>query len=168
MAANNNTEAATAVRDNFSSFLTGPTISVTPLTARLSSQAREEAKEAKCDFVLFTSLKQERKKSGGGLLGKIAGEAAQQGAYSIGSTATSTAGRIAAHTVAGAANAAATSLATSTKVHDEMELKYRLESFAGQVLLDSSGKRKAKSDGEDLLTPLIEAASEKIANIVTK
>ena len=33
-----------AVRESFTSFLTGPTLQAKPLTARLQSQAREEAK----------------------------------------------------------------------------------------------------------------------------
>lgn len=168
MAANNNAEAATAVREAFASFLSGPTLSVTPLTARLASQAKEEAKRAKCRFILITSLKQERKKSGGWFLGKIASQAAQEGAYSIGASAGSTVGRVTAHAVAGAAGAAAANMATSTKVRDELELRYRVESSTGQVVLESSGKRKARSDGEDLLTPLVEAASERIAGVVLK
>src|SRR5206468_3003036 len=43
-AAGNAVNAMNAVRETFTSFLTGPTISVTPLSSRLSSQAREEAK----------------------------------------------------------------------------------------------------------------------------
>jgi len=36
------------------------------------------------------------------------------------------------------------------------------------VLKEAKSKQKAKSDGEDLLTPLIEHAAEEIAGIVTK
>ena len=44
MASGSSTDAANAVRESFTSFLTGPSLAVTPLTARLASQAREEAK----------------------------------------------------------------------------------------------------------------------------
>ena len=57
MAAGNTESAVTAVRETFTSFLTGPSLSVTPLSARLQSQAREEAKQASCPYVLITSIK---------------------------------------------------------------------------------------------------------------
>jgi hypothetical protein len=46
MAAGKSDEAVQAVRDVFVSFLTGPTLKVTPLTSRLASQAKEEASKA--------------------------------------------------------------------------------------------------------------------------
>ena len=168
MATNNNAEAMEAVRDLFASFLTGPSLGTMPLNARLPSQARQEAKQSGCTFVLFTTLKHTRKDAGGGLLGKVMTGAAQQGALTVGAAANSNVGRIAASTVAGAAAAAASSLATSTKAYDQLELSYRLEGSAGQVLLQKNAKRKAKADGEDLLTPLVERAADEIATATTK
>src|SRR5690348_12686965 len=40
--------AINAVRQSFTSFLTGPSLGVVQLKARLQSQAREEAKQANC------------------------------------------------------------------------------------------------------------------------
>jgi hypothetical protein len=51
---------------------------------------------------------------------------------------------------------------------DEITLKYRLEKADGTVLLEKEDKRKAKSDGEDLLTPMVQQASEAIATTVSK
>jgi hypothetical protein len=168
MSANNGAEAATAVRGSFTSVLTGPTLTVAALNSRLTTQAREEAKQSRCEYVLFVTLKQERKKKGGGLLGKIASEAAQQGAWSVAAGTTSTVGRVAASAVASAAAEASANMAASTKVRDELELTYRLESNTGQVIAQKSAKRKARADGEDLLTPLVEHASEQIATAVAK
>ena len=168
MVTNNNTEAMNAVRDLFATFLTGPSISATALNSRLPSQARQEAKQNGCAFVLFTTLKHTRKEAGGGLLGKMVTGAAQQGAMSVGAATNSNVGRVAANTIAGAAAAAASSLATSTKAYDQLELSYRLEGAAGQVILEKSAKRKAKADGEDLLTPLVERAADEIATTTTK
>jgi hypothetical protein len=56
----------------------------------------------------------------------------------------------------------------SSRQKDELALSYRLENAGGQVLVEDSGKRKAKSDGEDLLTPLAQKAAEAIAEAVAK
>ena len=164
MATNNAAEAMKAVRETFTSFLTGPTLTLTPLNARLAGQARLEAKQAGCGYVLFVTLKHERKSSDNRLLGRVVGSAAQQGAYAVGGSAGSVAARVAANAVASAAAAAAADLATSTKTRDELELSYRLENIGGQTVAEKSAKRKANSDGEDLLTPLVEQASEQIAS----
>ncbi len=153
----------TAVRETFTSFLTGPSLSVTPLQARLVSQAREEAKLAGCAFLLFPTIKHERKTGGGGFLGKVVAGGVQQGAWSASGAAGGTVGRAVASAAAGAAAGAASAYAANSRVKDELTLKYRLESAAGKVLIEKADKRKAKSDGEDLLTPLVRPAAEAVA-----
>jgi hypothetical protein len=59
----------------------------------------------------------------------------------------------------------------SSNVHakDEMMLEYRLEAADRSApMLTKSEKSKAKSDGEDLLTPMVEHAANAIANAVTQ
>ena len=162
----NATEASAAVSGLFKSYLTGPSLSVVPLTARLASQAREEARNANCKFVLFVTAKQERHRSNG-MLGQIAGKAAQEAAWGASFEASTAAKRVASMSAVGAARAA-TDIAATTKTQDELELSYRLESETGAVLKEGKAKQKAKSDGEDLLTPLVEHAAEEIAGIVAK
>src|SRR5690349_16233104 len=55
MASGSSGDGGTAVRESFASYLSGPTLAVTPLQAKLSSQAREEAKQASCKYVVYTS-----------------------------------------------------------------------------------------------------------------
>ena len=168
-AAPNGVDPLAAVREAFSSFLPGPTLAVQPLSARLQSQVRQEAKLAGCRFLLLTTVKHERKTGGGGLLGKMVGGAVQQGAWAVsGSVAGSVAGQVAAGAVAGAASSAINDYAASSRQTDELTLSYRLESGEGQKLLEKSEKRKAKADGEDLLTPLAQKASEAIAEAAAK
>ena len=162
-----NTETAiTAVRETFTSFLSGPTLGVRQLTARLASQAREEAKQANCPFVLLTTIKHQRKDDNR-LLRRATGGAVEAGAWSVLRSTRSTEAQIAAGAAASAA-AAAREISDSFKSKDELEVTYRLESPAGVVLLEKTEKRAAKSDGEDLLTPLVEKASEAIAAVVAK
>jgi hypothetical protein len=167
-AAPNGVDPMAAVRDVFTSFLTGPTLAVQPLNARLQSQVREEAKLAGCRFLLLPSVKHERKSGGGGLFGKVASGAVQQGAWAVSGSAGSTVGRVVAGAAAGAASSAVYDYASSSRNKDELTLAYRLESAAGAVLVENSQKRKAKSDGEDLLTPLVQRAAEAIAGAATK
>ena len=159
--------AASAVREAFASFLAGPTIGVTPLNAKLESQAREEAHQASCRYLLLTSMKHQQKR-GSGLMRRMAGSAAQQGAWAVGASAGSVAGRVAAGAAYGAAGTAAYDYATSVRTKDEMTLAFRLEDAGGAVLAERSDKRKAESDGEDLLGPLAQQQSEAIATAVGK
>lgn len=162
VASGNSTDASNAVRDGFTAYLTGPSLAVTPLTARLASQAREEAKQAGCPYVLFTALKHERKQ-GNNMLGRVAGSVVEGAAWELRGSAGSAAGRVAASAAASAASAAARSFAGNVKSKDEVTLDYRLESGDGTIVVKSSGKAKAESDGQDLLTPLIERAAEAVA-----
>lgn len=168
MASGSTTDGATAVRETLGSYLTGPTLAVAPLTARLASQVREEAKQASCKHIVFTSMKLERNKSGGGLFGKIVGEAVQSSAYELRGRAGSTAARIATTAAASAAAEAARNFATNVKTRDELTFEYRMETLDGAIVVKNSAKSKASSDGQDLLTPMVERAAEAIAGAVTR
>ena len=161
-------QAISAVRETFTSYLTGPSLEVAALTARLPSQAVEEAKAANCPYVLLTTVKQVHKSSGGGssLLSRMAGGAAQQGAYAAGGAVGSTGGQIAVNAAGGAAGAAANNYGSSTQAKDELTLTSHLQSADGKVLVDMTDKRKAESNGEDMLTPLVEKAATAIAAAV--
>ncbi len=166
-AAPNGVDPVAAVGAAFSTFLNGPTLAVQPLSARLQSHARQEAKLGGCGFLLLTTVKHVRKTGGGGILGKMAGGAVQQGAWAVsGTVGGSMAGRVAAGAVAGAASSTINDYAMSSRQKDELTLTYRLEDAGGKVLVEDTEKRKAKADGEDLLTPIAQEASEAIAGAV--
>jgi hypothetical protein len=167
MAAGKSDEAVQAVRDVFVSFLNGPTLKVTPLNSRLASQAKEEARQGHCRYVLFVTLTH-KKKTGSGLFARAAGEAASTAVWHIpgGGSAGSAAARSAATSVA---STALRGVSSNVSAKDEMMLEYRLETADRTApLLAKSEKAKAKSDGEDLLTPLAERAATAIANTVTR
>jgi hypothetical protein len=167
-AATNGADLMSAVRDAFTSFLNGPTLGVKPLSARLQSQVRQEAKLAGCAYLLLITAKHERK-TGSGVLAEMASGAAQHGAWAVGGAAgTSVVSRAVAGAVVGAASSSISDYAMSSKQKDELTLSWRLESATGQVLVEKSEKRKAKADGEDLLTPLAQVAAESIAAAAVK
>ncbi len=161
-------QAMQAVRETFSSFLTGPTLEVAALQSRLPSQAKAEAKAANCPFVLLTTLKQVHKSGGGpNLLGRAAAGAVQGGAQSVGGFANSAGANAAANATSGAAGAAASSYGSGTQSKDQMTLSTHLENADGKVLVDMTDKKTAQSNGEDMLTPLVEKAATAVANAVS-
>ena len=166
MASGSSADGSNAVRESFASYLNGPTLAVAPLNAKLASQAREEAKQASCRYVVYSSMKLERGKSGG-FLGKMIGGAVESSAWELRGAATSTAGRVVANAAATAAVEAARGLATNVKTKDELTLDWRLENGDGGVVAKNNAKAKASSDGQDLLTPMVERAAETIAAAVT-
>ncbi|MBI2219938.1 MAG: hypothetical protein HYU53_01870 [Acidobacteria bacterium] len=156
--------AAAGLRDMFASYLTGPTLKSVALEARLASQAMEEARVKNCERVLLASLTQKRK--GPSRLGKVVGEAAEgalwhvPGGYSAGSAAARSAA------VAGAR--AISTVSSTTRARDEFRLEYRLDTADGRpILRPKTEQMKARTDGEDLLTPLVEKASEAVAAAMT-
>jgi hypothetical protein len=160
-------DAAEAVRATFATYLTGPSLAVTPLTAKLAAQVREEGRAADCRFLLLTTVKHVRKGSGGGLLERMAGAAAQQAAWSAGSSVSSAAGRVVVGAAAGAAGVAAYSYATAVQVKDELTVRARLETETGVVLVELKEMKKAMANGEDLVTPLVAKEAEAIAAAVS-
>jgi hypothetical protein len=158
----NATTVATAVRELFISYLTGPTIAAIPLEARLPSQAVLEARQKGCGHVVIPSVVRKRKDGNkfGSILGQAAGTAAWHMPYggSAGAAAARAGAVTAAHT--------ASMLAADTRAKDEIQLAYRLGTPDTVVQANSkAAKAKAKADGEDLLTPLVEKAAEEIASV---
>jgi hypothetical protein len=155
----NAAEAANGVRELFASYLSGPSAKVVALEAKLPSQAREEAGEKGCEPLLFITVTR-KTSSGHGIL-KALGHGAAASSWRLpgGSTAASTTASMG----AAVGLQAASSMAASTKNKDEMRLEYRLELANGQVQFGPRTETQtAKTDGEDLLTPVVARAAEAI------
>jgi hypothetical protein len=155
-----------SLRDLFASYLNGPSLRAMTLDARLPSQAIEEARQKECAYVLLTTIT--RKRDGGSGWGKALGQAAGSAVYygiPYGGSGAAAAARGAA--VAGAH--AISSMASTTRVKDEVTLEYRIGA-ADTVTRTApkTEKAKAKSDGEDLLTPLVAKTAEAVAAIVSR
>jgi hypothetical protein len=166
MSAGNPSQAAEAVRNEFASYLNGPTIEVVMLTARLPALAMDEARQSQCDYVLSSAL--QVKKGGGSsffgrAMGNIAGPAA--GHIPGGSSAATGAARSAA--IGGVYTTAA--IASSIKARDEVSLDYKLAAVdgIGQGAANTV-KAKASSDREDIVAPLIAKAAEAIVAVGLK
>ena len=166
MNAGNAAQAAEALRHSFASQLNGPSIEVVSLSARLPSQAMEEARQSQCDYVLSASMTV--KKGGGGsmfgrAIGNIAGSAA--GHIPGGGSAATGAARSAAitsiYTTAAIANA--------IKAKDEVSLEYQLDHVeTAKTSLSNKDKAKATADGEDVIAPLVQKAAQAIVSTVRR
>ena len=157
------TDVAGGLRDLLVSFLTGPALRVITLEARLPAQAAIEARQKSCERMLLTTMV--RKRDSGSRLGGVLGQAAGTAAWHIPYGGGATMARGAA--IAGAQ--AASTLASETRRKDEVRLEYRVGTPDTVATAKAvSSKAKARSDGEDLLTPLVERASSEIFAAVTK
>lgn len=136
------------------------------LSARLPSQAMEEARQSQCDYVLSASMSV--KKGGGGsmfgsAIGNIAGSAA--GHIPGGGSASTGAARSA--TISGIYSTAA--IASAIKAKDEVTLEYKLDQVeTAKTSVSSKDKAKASADGEDVISPLVQKAAEAIVLTVRR
>jgi hypothetical protein len=159
------TAVATSVRSIFESYLTGPSLQSVMLDAKLASQASQEAKQKECPRILTVTINRKAGSTGPGKASSIARVAGTTAAYiPVPNVGTAVA--------AGAAHGGAVAvedLAYHTHAKDEITMTYKIVSAdGGMVMAPKTESAKAKSNGEDLLTPLIAKASEAVAGVITR
>ncbi len=172
----------TPVRNSIIYLMNGPSVEIAALDSRLPMQVQAEAQQKQCDYILMSGV---TIKHGGGGFGKFmkAGNLAAS-MTPIGMMA-HTAGAIAATQAATMATQAATQMATQAaqqaamsqlsglngqiKSRDDVTVEYQLfPTGQDKAVLANSLKGKAKNDGEDVLTPLIQQAANSVLTQVTK
>jgi hypothetical protein len=163
------TDVAEPVRHTLAGYLQGPAVEIVPLESRIPAQIDAEAQQKNCAYILYSSVEQ---KSGGaaGLFRKLAPFASAL--PMLGGM-----GHVGGGAMAGAASAVAQSAMTASAVASQQEamermtgaqrstvksgdiitLEYRLMApRSAEPLRADKLTAKAKSDGEDVLSPLIE------------
>lgn len=160
------TRAAEGVRNSFASFLKGPNVEVVAIEARLPDQVLAEARQKECDYVLFSNLTVKKGKSGG-LFGRALGGAIGNAA-AVAIPYGNTVGEHVARSVAVQTIYTAADVASSIKAKDEVSLEYKLTKLDGAALVSNTLKAKADTDGQDVISPLIESAAGAIAGAVRK
>jgi len=137
--------AAESLRNGFANHLKDATVEVILLSSRSASAALSEARQIECDYVLSSSLT--IKKGGGSMFGRAIGN-------------------IAGSAVGIPVGSAGASL---IKAKDEVTLAYKLEPLAqGKQALSNTEKAKASHDGEDVIKPLVQKASETIKTTIAQ
>jgi hypothetical protein len=156
----NGSDLASAIEGSLAEYLKVPNVEIVFLDAKLPSAVQAEAAEKECDFVIFGTVTHKKGGGGFGMFSKVIAPAV--GATGIGHTG-STAGNIAG-AVATRGIVAAGEVAGNVKAKDEISLEIKMSRIGGVASLAKVFKKKAKNDGEDIITAIIEEAAQAIVD----
>jgi len=176
-------DVAEPVRQALMSYLKGPMIEVIALEARIPQQIAAEASEKGCAFVLYTDIAQTPKGGGLKMLKKLAplagmvpmmgggmGDIGKQMAMSavaqgVMQTQIASAQEDAMANAMAAINGAQK---TNVKAGDSLALQYQLVRVGEEQPVKAEKiQAKAKTNGEDVLSPMIEAVAVAVVGSVT-
>jgi hypothetical protein len=157
-------DLAAAVRNSLAEYLKVPNLEVVNLDAKLASAIDAEAKEKQCDFVIYATVS--HKKGGGGGFGGMFGQSlgmavGRVGIGGLGNTAANVAGQVATQAIV-----TATSMSANVKSKDELILDIRVNKPGAADVLTQQFKAKAKSNGDDIISQVIEPAAQAIVSTV--
>jgi hypothetical protein len=170
---------STPIRNVEVALMNGPAIEIAPLEAHVPLQLQAEAQQKQCDYILHSSVN--LKHSTGGSFGKFMKLGSTAASFTPIGMMTKSMGTVVA---AQAAGAAASQMAAQQaqqqvlsqlagfngqiKSKDDVTVEYQLIA-AGQTtpVLQNTLKGKAKSDGEDVLTPLLQQTANSVLTQVS-
>lgn len=155
----NPAELAGAIQNTFAQYLKGTKVELVLLDAKLQSAIDTEAEDKDCDYVLYATVSHKKGGSGFGFGKALGAVVAQTGGGSWGNTAGNVAGQVAATSVVAAT--------ANIKAKDELTLDIKLQNGASSALAKQF-KSKAKSAGEDIISPIVEQAAQAIVDTVGK
>jgi len=160
----NAADLAAAVQNTLTQYLKVPNLEVVTLDAKLASAIDGEAKQKECDYVIYANVS--HKKGGGGGFGSMFGSTLglAVGSVGIGHTG-STVGNIAGQIATQAIVSAAT-VSSNVRSKDEITLDLKLNKIDGTQAFAKIYKAKAKSDGDDIVSNVIEQAAQAIVTTV--
>ncbi|MEQ1924170.1 MAG: hypothetical protein ABL952_16840, partial [Pyrinomonadaceae bacterium] len=157
-------DLSAAVQNTLGQYLKGTKVEIVPLEAKLVTAQAGEAKEKECDYVL--QINAAHKKGGGGFgFGKMLAQTiGQTGIGHTGSAVGNIAGQMATTAIVTAGN-----LSGSVKNKDELTLDLKLQStIDNSSPLARQFKAKAKADGDDIISAIIEQTAQAILDTVGK
>ena len=151
-------DLSTAVRNTFAKFLKTSNIEVVSIDGETQSAVTADAANKECDYVIFSSVSHKKGGGGFGMFGAALGSAvAAAGIGHTGSTAGNIAGQIATQSIVSAA-----SLSSDIKNKDEITLELNISKTGGVPSPPQIFKAKARSNGEDLISRVVEQASRAV------
>jgi hypothetical protein len=162
----NSAELSGAIQNTLTEYLKSPNVELVALEAKLPSAIDAEAKSKECDYVIYANVSH-KKGGGGGMFGKMLGNVAGSAISRVGYGSGSVAGHVAGH-AASEAIYTASSMSQNVKSKDELTLDIKVNSTGGAAALAKQYKQKAKGDGDDIITPIIEQAAQAILDAVAK
>jgi hypothetical protein len=168
---------STPIRNAEIALMSGPAIEIAPLDSHIPMQLQAEAAQKQCDYIMFSAVTLKHNQGGGfGRFAHMGSIAASM--TPIGAMAHGMGGAVAAETASVALSQMAQQQAMSqlagfngqVKPKDDVTVQYQLVA-TGQTapLVQNSLQGKAKSNGEDVLTPLLtQAATEVLTKVSQK
>jgi hypothetical protein len=170
---------STPIRNAVVALMSGPAVEIAALDSRVPVQLQAEAQQKQCDFILYSSVAVKHSSGGGfGKLMKMAGPLASvapmagMGGGMGGAAAAQAAGAAASAAAMSAQQQAMNQLAGfngQIKSKDDVNVQYQLVPTGGSSpRLQNALNAKAKSDGEDVLTPLLQQTATTVLTEVTK
>ncbi|HZQ24156.1 MAG TPA: hypothetical protein VFA89_15295 [Terriglobales bacterium] len=166
-------EYGTPIRNAIIQYMNGPAVEVAALDSHIQMQLQAEAQQKQCDYVLFSNVVVKHGSGGGfGKFMKMASPAASVMPMAAAGRGLGAAAATSAVSSTVAQTAAMTSLANfngQIKSKDEVSLAYQLVPAGQQAAkLSDTLKAKASSDGQDVLSPLIEQLANTVLTAATK
>jgi hypothetical protein len=158
-------DLSAAIGNSLRDFLKGSRVEVVTLDARLASAQAGEAKQKECDFVIVATASHKKGGGGGFGFGKMLGQVVgQTGIGATGSVVGNIAGQVATTAIVSAGN-----LSGNVKSKDELTLDLRLVSVTDNSSpLTRQFKMKARSDGDDIISAVVEQAAQAIVDALGK
>lgn len=172
---NSGADYSTPIRNAEITLMNGPAVEIAALDSHVPMQLQAEAQQKQCDYILFSSVAV--KHPSGGSFGKFA----KFGGMAASMTPIGMAGSMRSAAAAQAASMAASQVAQQQamnqlagfngqiKSKDDVTVQYQLmpTGQAAPVLQDTLNG-KAKSNGEDVLTPLLQQTAIAVLTQVSK
>jgi hypothetical protein len=171
---------STPIRNAMVALMSGPAVEIAALDSRVPVQLQAEAQQKECDFILYSNVSVKQSSGGFGKFMKMATPIATSvvpvagmGGSIGGAAAAQAAGAVAASAAAISAQQQALQQLAGfngqIKSKDEVTVQYQLNPTGqSSPKLNNQLKGKAKSNGEDVLTPLLTQAASTVLTEVTK
>ena len=173
---------STPIRNAMILLMNGPAVEIAALDSRVAMQLQAEAQQKQCDYILYSSVAVKHAQSSG--FGKFAKMAAPMASMTpMGAMAHGMGGAMAATAASAAASAAAQAAQQQAmnqvmsqlsgfngqiKSKDNVTVQYQLaQTGQASPLVQNSLQGKAKSDGEDVLTPLLQQTANTVLTQVS-
>ncbi len=169
---------STPIRNAIVLLMSGPAIEIAALDSHIPMQLQAEAQQKQCDYILFSSVAVKHQQGGFGKFAKFGGMAASM--TPMGAMAHGMGGAVAAQAAASVAAQAAQQQAMNQamsqlagfngqiKSKDDVTVQYSLtQTGQSAPILQNALQGKAKSDGEDVLTPLLQQTANTVLTQVS-
>jgi len=170
---------STPIRNVIVALMSGPAVEIAALDSHVAMQLQAEAQQKQCDYILYSSVAVKHSAGSGlGKFMKMAGPVANltpmgMMAHGMGSVMAMSAASAAASAAAQQAQQQAISQLSGfngqVKSKDDVSVQYQLVQ-TGQTapVVQNALLGKAKSDGEDVLTPLLQDTANTVLTTVSK